>query len=447
MESETATITPEKNERLDLMKLTVPILIETTLVMLLGFVDVYMLSHFDDLAASGVATANQAITVVSVVFLVFSSACGILITQYLGAEQREKASRAAALSIVLNLITGVIVSFLMSFFSGQIMGFIGAEGQVFEYAQQYLAMVGAFLFLQAVLNGMSIAIRSHGMTKETMMVAGGANILNIILDIVLIPAYGVLGCAVATIICRAVSTTIVAIILFTKVEKLSIFRLIKPWPHQELRLFYKMGIPSAAEAFLYHTAQIIITAIVLHYLTDNELVAKTYMGNITFLFYLFSCSVGQAAQIIVGHLVGAGDYDGARKLGFKAWRQAMITAGATSVLAIIFREQIFSIFTSNAEVIQIGGVLLMINIFLELGRSTNLTIITCMRGAGDVKFPTLWAIFSNWVIGLGGAHLLAVTFGLGIYGLWVAMAADEFFRAILMLVRWRGTRWEHKNVA
>ena len=447
MSLDTSKRSPEKQERLDLIKLTIPILIETMLSMLLGFVDVYMLGSFDDLAASGVATANQVITVISVVFLVFSSACGILINQYLGAEQRDKASRAAALSLVLNLATGLVISVLVAVFSAPILHFIGAQDQVFTYARQYLSLVGAFLFLTAVMNGMAIIIRSHGMTKETMVVAGGANILNIVLDVVLIPAMGVVGCAIATVVCRAVSSAVIGFILFTKVEKPSMFGLIRPWPHQELRLFYKMGFPSAAEAFLYHTSQIIITALVLHFLSDNELVAKTYMGNITFMFYVFSCSVGQAAQIIVGHMVGAGDYDGARKLGFRAWRQGMIVMVITSLLAIVFREQIFSIFTSNPDVIAIGATLLIINFVLELGRTTNLTIILCLRAAGDVKFPTLWAIFSNWVVGLGGAQLLAVTCGFGIYGLWIAMAADEFFRAILMLIRWRGTRWENKNVS
>ena len=448
METEAVQTAPDTTEnRLDLLKLTFPILVETTLFMLLGFVDVFMLGRFDDLAASGVNTANQAITLISVVFLVFSSACGILVAQYLGANEKENASRAAALALVLNLVSGVIVSLLVFAFSGAILGFIGAEGQVFDFAQQYLTMVGSILFLQSTLNAMSVIIRSHGMTKETMMVAVGANIVNIVMDVLLIPGMGAVGAALATVICRVISAVVVGAILFIKVEKPSMFRLLRPWPAKELRLFFRMGFPSAAEAFLYHMSQMIITALVLHFLSENELIAKTYMSNITFLFYLFSCSVGQAAQIIVGHMVGAGDYDGARKLGFRAWRLAMATAVITSLLAVVFREQVFSVFTSNADAIAIGGTLLIINFFLELGRSTNLTVIPCLRAAGDVKFPTLWAVFSNWAIGLGGAQLLAVVCGLGINGLWVAMAADEVFRAIIMLFRWRGSRWENKNVA
>lgn len=87
------TIINAENKAPELLKLTIPILIEATLHLMLGLVDVFMLSRYNDLAASGVNTANQVITVLSMVFLVFSSSSGILISQYLGAGQKENASR------------------------------------------------------------------------------------------------------------------------------------------------------------------------------------------------------------------------------------------------------------------------------------------------------------------------------------------------------------------
>ena len=79
------TIINAEKKTPELLKLTIPILIEAVLHMMLGFVDVFMLSRYNDLAASGVNAANQVITVLSMVFLVFSSSAGILISQYLGA--------------------------------------------------------------------------------------------------------------------------------------------------------------------------------------------------------------------------------------------------------------------------------------------------------------------------------------------------------------------------
>jgi Na+-driven multidrug efflux pump len=51
------------------------------------------------------------------------------------------------------------------------------------------------------------------------------------------------------------------------------------------------------------------------------------------------------------------------------------------------------------------------------------------------------------LIGLGGAHLLAIQCHMGIYGLWIDMALDEIFRAVIMLIRWHGSRWMNKRIA
>ena len=301
------------------MKLTIPILIEAILHMMLGFVDAFMLSRYNDLAASGVNAANQVIT--SMVFLVFSSSAGILISRYLGAGQKENASRAAALALTLHLVSGLLIGLLVFLFSGPMLRFIGAEEKAFEFASDYLTLVGVFLFLQSLYSAMSVIIRSHGLTKQPMIFATVMNILSTLLNLLLIPGMGVKGAALATVIGRAAGVVGMACFLFTKVEKPSFFRLLRPCPGRELKQVFKLGIPAAAETFLYQLSQLIITSLVLWYLSENELITKTYMSNIAILFLIFSSAVGQAAQIVVGHLVGAGDFDEAknRASGLSVW--------------------------------------------------------------------------------------------------------------------------------
>lgn len=170
------------------------------------------------------------------------------------------------------------------------------------------------------------------------------------------------------------------------------------------------------------------------------------MSNIATLFLLFSCSIGQAAQIVVGYQVGKGDFDEARKQGYRAYRLALIVSVSIVGICILLRHPIMSCFTDNPEVIRLAGILFIIELFLKGGRAGNLTIIPCLRGAGDVKFPTMWAIFSNMVIGLGGAQLLGVTLHMGIQGLWIAMAADEVLRSVVMLIRWKGSKWTNRQI-
>ena len=103
-------------------------------------------------------------------------------------------------------------------------------------------------------------------------------------------------------------------------------------------------------------------------------------------------------------------------------------------------------FTDNADVIAIGSTILLMNAVLEFGRTTNIVIIACMRGAGDVYFPTICAVMSNWIISVAGSYLFAVVFGMGIYGLWIALAADEIVRGIMMIIRWKSGAWRNKRV-
>ncbi len=431
-------------KKLKLFSLAWPIFIETALFMLLGFVDVFVLSRYDDLAASAVNTANQSVSIVTIVFTVISGASAVLISQYLGAKKNENASRIAALSIFFNFLFGIIISVLLFVFNREILVFIGAEGTLLEYSSEYLEIVGSFLFLQAVLAAMSVVVRNHGMTKISMYVTVGMNILNTTLDIILVPHMGVKGVAIATSLSRVLGTIVLAYVLFTKIESIKIFKMLKPFPFKDTKDIVKVGVPSALESSLYNISQLVITSIVLNCLTEPELIAKTYIQSITMFVYIFAVAIGQASQIITGHLVGAGEFDKAYKNGLKAYRNALIVVISIALLSALFRGYIPRIFTDNPDVLLLAGNILIINVFLEFGRTTNLVVLACLRGAGDVYFPTVCAIFSNWIVSVLGSYILAVVCGFGIYGLFVALALDEIVRGVLMLVRFKGGKWRTK---
>lgn len=437
-------------KKITLFSLAWPIFIETALFMTLGFVDVFVLSRYNDLAASAVNTANQAISICTLVFTVLSTASAVLISQNLGAGKRQEASRIAALSITFNLLIGIVISLALLIFSKPILAFIGAQGEVLQFADEYMKIVGGFLFTQGLLNTLSAIIRNHGYTKPPMYVTVVMNIINTVLDVIFVlgllgaPQLGVKGAAIATSLSRVVGVIALAIVVFTLVEKPSIFKLLKPFPFKDMWQLLKIGVPSAFESFNYNISQIVVTSIVLNCLSDTELITKTYISNISMFFYIFSVSIGQASQIMTGHLCGAKKYDEAYKSGLKAFRCAFIIAMCLEIVGIIFRYNLIGLFTDNQAVIEMGANLIILTIFVEMGRTTNLTIINALRGAGDVFFPTGVAIFSMWIVSTLGSYLLAVPLGLGLNGLWIAFAADECLRGILMLWRWKKGKWRSK---
>lgn len=181
-------------------------------------------------------------------------------------------------------------------------------------------------------------------------------------------------------------------------------------------------------------------------MTDNELIAKTYVQNITMFFYIFAVAIGQASQIITGHLVGANEMDKAYKSGMRAYRYAMLITAVACTIGVVFRVPLMDIFTDSKDVIILGANVLLIDFALELGRTTNIVVIANLRGAGDVYFPTICAIFSMWLVSVLGAYIFAVVLDMGIYGLWIALMADEVLRGILMVIRFKGSKWRNKRV-
>ena len=230
-------------KKLKLFNLAWPIFIETAMFMLLGFIDVYILSQYADLAASSVNTANQTVSIVTIVFQILSTAGAVMISQYLGAKERRSASLVSVLLLTSQVFFGVIVSAVFLLFNRPFLMLVGADGQILDYASRYLSIVGGTMMFQALINGCSVIIRNHGMTRMTMFVTAGMNILNTGMDIVLVPAMGVEGAAIATCISRIISSIILVVILFTKIESPSAFKLLKPFPKREFLSMLKIGIP------------------------------------------------------------------------------------------------------------------------------------------------------------------------------------------------------------
>lgn len=439
-------------KKMSLFSLSWPIFIETLLYMALGFIDVFALSKYDDLASASVNTANQVAGICTLMFSVTATASAVIIAQNLGAGNREKASQTAALSIFCNFVLGIAVSVVLLLFNRPMLVFLGAEGRVLEFGGEYLGIVGGFMFSQAVINSINVVFRSHGYTRIPMYITLVMNIINTVLDLTFVfgwfglPILGVKGVAMATSFSRIVGMIALAVLFFIKIEKPSVFKRLFPFPFKELWQMLKIGVPAAFETVNYNIAQLVITSIALRFMTDNEYITRSYVQNITSVFYIFSQSIGQGSQILTGHRVGAGKYDEAYRGVFKG---LLLGYGLTAIICtvgVIFRSELIGIFTENPEVIAVGGNLIIINVILEAGRCTNLIVINSLRGAGDVYFPTAASIFSMWLISTLGSYLLVVPAGWGIYGMWAALAVDECFRGALMIFRWRSGKWRSKTV-
>jgi putative MATE family efflux protein len=440
-----------RNEkRLSLFALTWPIFIETLLYMLIGNTDTLMLSQYSDDAVAAVGVANQIVFLVIVMFDFIAMGTAILVAQYLGAKDEKNAAEVSLVSISANFLFGLLLGIILLLFGKQILYAMKLPNELLNEANSYLGIVGGFLFVQALIMTIGAILKSYGFTRDTMYITIGMNILHVIGNYLFIfgpfgfPVLGVKGVAISTTTSRVIALIAISILLFKRTNLSFSLSQILSLPMHHVRSLLKIGIPSAGEHLAYNTAQMFITYFIT-WLGTEALTTRVYTQNIMMFVWLFGIAVSQGTQIIVGHFVGARQYDQAYHRCLKSLRSAIIISIAMAAICFAFSDSLFSIFTTNERIVEIGKTLLLLTIILEPGRSFNLVIISSLRAAGDVKFPVYMGILSMWGVGVTISYFLGIEAGLGLVGVWISFIADEWLRGLLMLWRWRSKIWQKKS--
>jgi len=440
----------DKNIRnLSLFGLTWPIFIELFLHMLMGNADTLMLSQYSDNSVASVGVANRMITIMILMYGVIATGTSVLVSNHLGAKEGKKASEVAVVSIFGNLLLGFGLSGVMYFFGEQILQGMGLPQELIGEAMLYMVIVGGFSFIPAVILTISAVLRSHGFTKDVMYVTVGMNLLDVIGNFLFIfgpfgiPILGVFGVAITTTISKAIGLIVILAILIKRVEHPLPFSKVLRLPAGHLQRLFRIGVPSAAELLSYHTSQLAITYIAT-FLGTQALTTKVYTENLMMFIYLFSMAISQGAQILIGHLAGARQYQAVYERCIHSTRISFVISLGMGIILYVFSKQLFGLFTDDPDVIQSGSILLLVTILLEPGRSLNLVILGALRALGDIHFAVYLGIISMWGISVVLSYFLGIYFELGLLGIWISFVVDEWLRGLILLKRWKLRLWLRK---
>lgn len=441
----------QENLKKELKRITWPLFIESALFSLLGSVDTIMLGRYSDNSVAAVGVANQIIWMLNLMFGIITAGTSILISQYLGAKSEKKTIiQVSGISIGINTIIGLIVSLVMFFAGSGMMKLLNSPPELMYLGNQYLKIVGGFIFIQAITMTFTAILRAHSLTKICMNATIIMNIINIILNYILIfgklgfSSMGVAGAALATILSKIVGLIILGKAIYDLILNKLKISMFKPFPKIHLINILKIGIPSASEQISYNLSQLVITSFI-NLMGVSSMAAKSYVGTIVCFSYIFASAIGQGGSILIGNLIGGKEEGKAYKLCIYTLRKAMIVSISISLLIAILGKSILGLLTSSSEIIYIAVMVLIIEIILEPGRCINIVGINGLRATGDVKFPVYIGVFSMWTFGVGLAYILGVKLNLGLVGVWISFAIDEWFRAILVLIRWKTGKWKGRG--
>ena len=362
-----------------LISLTIPIFFELLLVTVVGNIDTIMLGYYSDKAVGAIGGITQLLNIQNVIFSFINLATAILTAQFLGARDYKRVKQVISVSLVLNVLLGVVLGGIYLFFWRGLLQKINLPEELVGIGKYYFQMVGGLCVFQGIILSCGAILKSHGRPTETLIINVGVNILNILGNGMFIfgwlgmPVLGTTGVGISTVVSRGIGC-VAAFYMMCKYCNFTFRKkYIKPFPFKIVKNILSIGFPTAGENLSWNVGQLLIVAMV-NTMGTTIIASRTYLMLISNFVMTLSIALGQGTAIQVGHLVGAGEVKEVYHKCLKSVKIAFVFAFVATSIVCLLRKPIMSIFTTNPDILSASLKIFPLMIILEMGRVFNIVI-------------------------------------------------------------------------
>lgn len=426
-----------KIELRELFRLALPLAAAQAGTQLMGLVDVAVLGRLgaSELAGSGMANAVFFATAVFGMGLML----GIdpLVAQAVGANDHARARHVLWQGIWLSLIvSGVLTAVLL--LGSLALPYIGAAPEIVGHAHAFLLVRTASLLPFLMFFVIRAYLQAHHITRPMVVAMIVANLFNFGLDIAFvfgvgdwIPAMGVAGAALSTV----VSTFVELIIVAWAARNMDTATRVNRRPDraaimQAARVGMPIGLHMGAEVGVFALVALLAGRLGTLHLAAHQLV----IGIASFSFTV-AVGVATAGSVRVGNAIGARNAESTRAAGYASFIGGIVVMGVSAAVFALFPGALARVFTNQANVIAASIPLMMVAAVFQLSDGVQAVGAGVLRGAGDTKYTFYANMVGHWLIGLPLALYLGFSRGMGIVGLWWGLCVGLTIVAVLLFVR------------
>jgi len=417
-----------------------PLFLELGLGIAVGVAGTALAARLSDEAAAAFALANHVAAMLFILFRIVGAGVGVVVAQALGAGQRERADAVARATLGAGSWIGGGIALAAAAGAQPLLLALNAPAAVLPLAVALLQALALSMVLDAWNASMGSVLRAHLRARESLAVIVAMQALQLLLALWWMPSLGLPGFAYALLVSRAFAL-VLHLALWRRRLGLRV-RLSDAWrlPRAELAAVLHIGLPAAAENIAYRLCFMVSVA-VAGGLGASALATQAYALQISYAAVMCGLAIGLSAEVVVGHLVGAGRLHEAHALVRRSLAAGLLISVAATGAVALAGPALLRGFTADEQIVAAGAVLLWWTVLLEPGRTFNLVVINALRATGDARYPVLAGAASMVLVLAGGSWLLGRVLGLGLVGVWIAYAADEWLRGLLMWRRWARQEW------
>lgn len=436
----------------NVVKVAWPSTLEALFIALISSVDTIMVATLGHQAISAVGIVNQPRMLMLSIIMALNMAVTVIVSRRKGQNNRSGANQILRNALIICFGLALLFNFLGFTFAKELLTFAGADAQYINDAVTYFKIICIGNFFYSLSLTITAAQRGSGNTKISMVTNLSANIVNIIFNYLLIngigffPKWGVAGAAVATALGNIVALGI-ALYSVTHHDSFLFLDIKEKWTLQKENLLQivRIGWPSMVEQIFLRIGFFTFAKQVFSLGTIASSSHQIAM-NVMSLSFSLGDGLAIAATALVGRSLGQQKTDLAKLYGKSVQHIGRVLAVILVIIAVVFRYQIISLFSTLPEIVSITSDLFLILGGLLYFQMSQVITIGSLRGAGDVRFVAGLSMVSIMMVRPGLTQLFAYTLGYGIIGAWIGTFIDQLVRWSVSLYRYNSGKWVNVEV-
>ncbi len=461
----------------DIWALVWPLMVEQLLAITLGIADIIMVATLGESAVSGVSLVDSIFIFINQLFAALATGGAVVCSQYIGKGSPDMASKTAKQLLGTVFVSAVAVA-VIGFVSmnGLLSALFGnIEPAVMENARTYFFWMLIGLPSVAVYNACAALFRAQRNSRISMFTGFVINVLNIGGNAVMLYGLhsGVEGVAIPTFIARTTAAVILLVLLYepARVEQpvravvgeasganssektsrstqiISIKGILRTKPDVYLiKKILQIGVPNGLENSMFQLGKILVITLVATFGT-GAIAANAASNTVSSFEVLPASSIGLALLTVVGQCMGAKRPDEA--VFYTKWMMAAayISMAVLNVPLLLFSRTLIGFYGMSPETTELGWRMLMCHgITGIIFWPASFTLPNALRAANDARYTMIVSLISMWTVRVGLSYVYANTFGMGAFGVWVAMSTDWVFRGLFFVIRFKSGKWKNHQL-
>jgi len=410
----------------------------------------HMMTHLADsvmvgqLGAISLAAASLSGSIVAVI-MVFGMGISFSATPFVAENDRKgKEQDLSSLLFngsILHISVGILIALLLVL-AAPILNYMNQSPEVVAEAIPYFRYLGASML--PVIVFMSFKQYAEGLSKTqvAMYISILGNVLNIGLNVIfiygiegLIPAYGLKGAGIATLIARILMSLFMAFYVLVIIKKQRRLKLsLSLFDFSKISEMFRLGLPIAGQ-MVFEVGAFAGASVMAGWISPEAQAAHQIVIVLASITYMAANGLGSAATVRVGNQIGLKDFKTMRIAASSIFHMVGAIMFFFAIIFVLTRNILPAFFIESEEVRKICSGLMILAALFQLSDGLQVAALGSLRGLKDVKWPSMLSLFTYWFISLPLGYVFAFYFDMGVNGLWISFCIALALAAIFLVLR------------